>query len=642
MEIFIVFLESYCISNFPFVSFHLSFMSSVVLEPFSHFAPNHLDEHLTADSDLESLPSSPPLTTQPSTASTLSPVNSDQSVRSPADYFDDTLLGSTSFNSPTSASPAFSNIAITQSRSSASRSSFSTSVFLNNSARIFIFYFLIFALCSFVFSQLTVNSCSNSTGLSTYLILNGAVCVLSMLYCIQIERIKPRNWSDLALAEPVELIKWIIAIIIKQLLGSFDFIIFCYGNYQLFKDHNYADANSTTVSDPNDPAQYSTRDYCGNTMIAQFSLFSIVVGYLSIILPIVLFIGLSVQYKDYLFGSDQNLLAQQQNANKPATTSAIENCTKVQVFDQEEEQQQQERKDVDGVEVTVETAAGPAATPTGVTTELSVASSLKPRTSCASAGDSSLCAICYCDYECADRLRVLPCNHRFHLLCIDDWFKIRDNCPLCKRKIDEKGDYREKTDWNAVFKQWWSEWRNGSNNSNNTNTASASNRQVFENSEQVQPTNYDTRPASSTDSTHQDSSYVASTVSPALLANGTRSTSNSHTSLRRASEQYEDASTFTINTSAITNSNSDSIDNNLAEPLMSAEYHSSAQLSPLTANITAVSKSTSSITLLSPSGLSHSDSRAAAVRAAVQRAAALKAATAAANNNSAIIVENQV
>ena len=47
------------------------------------------------------------------------------------------------------------------------------------------------------------------------------------------------------------------------------------------------------------------------------------------------------------------------------------------------------------------------------------------------------CAICLCEYEAEDMIRVLPCKHHFHKECIDAWFKSRlfserSFCPLCK------------------------------------------------------------------------------------------------------------------------------------------------------------------------------------------------------------------
>ncbi|KAG4136095.1 hypothetical protein ERO13_D08G258000v2 [Gossypium hirsutum] len=51
------------------------------------------------------------------------------------------------------------------------------------------------------------------------------------------------------------------------------------------------------------------------------------------------------------------------------------------------------------------------------------------------------CHICLAEYEEEEKIRVLPCQHEFHMSCVDKWLKeIHGVCPLCR------GDVRQGMD----------------------------------------------------------------------------------------------------------------------------------------------------------------------------------------------------
>lgn len=51
------------------------------------------------------------------------------------------------------------------------------------------------------------------------------------------------------------------------------------------------------------------------------------------------------------------------------------------------------------------------------------------------------CAVCLCEFEAEDQLRLLPkCSHAFHLECIDTWLLSHSTCPICRRSLLAPGE----------------------------------------------------------------------------------------------------------------------------------------------------------------------------------------------------------
>eukprot|EP00812_Abedinium_dasypus_P010545 NODE_4157_length_704_cov_289.967643.p1 GENE.NODE_4157_length_704_cov_289.967643~~NODE_4157_length_704_cov_289.967643.p1 ORF type:complete len:152 (+),score=29.44 NODE_4157_length_704_cov_289.967643:65-457(+) len=45
------------------------------------------------------------------------------------------------------------------------------------------------------------------------------------------------------------------------------------------------------------------------------------------------------------------------------------------------------------------------------------------------------CTVCLEAFKPGDALRILPCLHRYHCVCIDRWLKTSPQCPVCKHNL---------------------------------------------------------------------------------------------------------------------------------------------------------------------------------------------------------------
>jgi hypothetical protein len=53
--------------------------------------------------------------------------------------------------------------------------------------------------------------------------------------------------------------------------------------------------------------------------------------------------------------------------------------------------------------------------------------------------EDSSCCICLNEYEAAQELRKLPCEHHFHKDCVDEWLVVNSTCPTCRKSIYDGG-----------------------------------------------------------------------------------------------------------------------------------------------------------------------------------------------------------
>lgn len=55
----------------------------------------------------------------------------------------------------------------------------------------------------------------------------------------------------------------------------------------------------------------------------------------------------------------------------------------------------------------------------------------------AAAPDGQACTICIENFAEGDEEKTLPCFHRFHRTCIDEWLGRSGVCPICKQRVDD-------------------------------------------------------------------------------------------------------------------------------------------------------------------------------------------------------------
>ena len=45
--------------------------------------------------------------------------------------------------------------------------------------------------------------------------------------------------------------------------------------------------------------------------------------------------------------------------------------------------------------------------------------------------ENNECIICLDDMKIGDNIKILKCGHIYHHKCINDWFNVKKECPIC-------------------------------------------------------------------------------------------------------------------------------------------------------------------------------------------------------------------
>ncbi|CAK8694570.1 unnamed protein product [Clavelina lepadiformis] len=48
------------------------------------------------------------------------------------------------------------------------------------------------------------------------------------------------------------------------------------------------------------------------------------------------------------------------------------------------------------------------------------------------------CSVCMDPFKLSDTVKKLPCEHFFHIPCIDPWLELHNTCPICRKYVDEE------------------------------------------------------------------------------------------------------------------------------------------------------------------------------------------------------------
>ncbi|KAL5977814.1 hypothetical protein ACLOJK_036837 [Asimina triloba] len=51
--------------------------------------------------------------------------------------------------------------------------------------------------------------------------------------------------------------------------------------------------------------------------------------------------------------------------------------------------------------------------------------------------DDVKCSICQEEYLAGDEVGKLVCSHQYHVICIHQWLRLKNWCPICKAPVSQ-------------------------------------------------------------------------------------------------------------------------------------------------------------------------------------------------------------